>query len=96
MTSLRVQIECFCCNRLVSKSESLLIKSTAKSSRYSCSECFKKNKRFFSNSSKRMSEKKELYCERCKYNFISKSWDCPYCNKPDLVSEANITISDLL
>ncbi|MEK6969587.1 MAG: hypothetical protein AABW48_04120 [Nanoarchaeota archaeon] len=96
MAVLIVKVKCFHCNKEVAKAQSLPIKSINNGERYSCFDCFKKNKTPAWGFGDKVPLKRELYCERCNYYFASKIKSCPYCNKADLVSEANVSINDLL
>ncbi len=96
MAVLIVKVKCFYCNKEIAKTEALPIRSVNKEDRYSCFDCFKKNKTPPWGFGDKVPLKIELYCERCNYYFTSKIKSCPYCNKADLVSEADVSINDLL
>jgi len=94
MTLLKLKVRCFRCLKEVDKMETRPVESISKDPRYECFSCFKKDlpQRGIPN---RMVHH-ELYCERCRYKFRSKSPICPYCNKSDQLESAKITVYDLL
>ena len=96
MALLRIRVKCFHCNKEVSEAEALPVKSVTNKTRYNCYLCYQKHKTHPWGFGDKIPVKKELYCERCRYKFISKKEICPYCNKEDLVMGANVTVKDLL
>ncbi|MBU0457342.1 MAG: hypothetical protein ABH824_05035 [Nanoarchaeota archaeon] len=96
MAVLRARVKCFRCGRSVDKTQTLITKSITKDIRYECAKCYKRNKTSPWGLGDEIPHKIEYFCERCKYKFKSKVCECPYCNKRDRVTEARITVSDLL
>ena len=97
MTVLRARVSCFRCRRPVNKLSTITNKSINGEFRHECSECFRKAKRDpLLAGIEEVKQKKEYYCERCRYRFHSKSGVCPYCSRTDQVIGGKVTVMDLL
>ena len=79
------------CDQSIQKIDSVLI--DAANVQRACYPCFKNNKMLFKI---QQGFKQEMYCERCKYKFSSKSLVCPYCSKGDRIVKGNMTVRDIL
>ena len=96
MSNLRVNVNCFKCGEEVEKNAARPIEAVNKEARYECFTCFRSDKTEPWGFGDEIQEKKELYCERCRYKFSSKISMCPYCNKQDQVVPGEVTVRDLL
>jgi RNA polymerase subunit RPABC4/transcription elongation factor Spt4 len=85
MVELKTQIVCYTCKQLVDKDKAFLVQVTDKEDRFECPLCYKRKR----------SQKRELFCGRCKYKFNSKTPVCPYCSKSDEVIDGKVTLKDL-
>lgn len=95
MAMLRVSVNCFTCKKVVSKTEARLLRTVAAVPHYECFSCFKKNK-VPDGRTAVLSEKCELYCDKCRYKFLSNKLVCPYCNQSDFLSKGNPNVHDLM
>ena len=44
----------------------------------------------------KLRERKEFYCERCRYKFKSIRFNCPYCNQCDKLTKPVVNVNELL
>ncbi len=95
MATIRARVNCFRCGIPVHKAETILIKTLTNEKKYECYSCYKGGK-MSTWGGKKTKVKQELYCQRCKYKFRSKTSLCPYCNKDDFVTFSNVKIEDLI
>ena len=94
MPVLRSKINCYKCKRPVDRSQTLFLGTIGEERRYECFTCYKqKGKERVEDP---MSEKINLYCERCNYKFKSRTSLCPYCSKSDKVVSGDVSIRDLI
>jgi len=96
MVFLRINVNCFRCNKSFDKTEVRDFKSVNKEIRYECFTCFKNDKSSTLNKKNQTPHKKKYYCQNCNYKFQSKKRLCPYCNKSNYVYNGEISIKDLL
>ncbi len=93
----QVKINCFRCKCPVDESSAVQVKTITNEKKYECLSCNKKNKTpIWGLKDEEVAVKRNLYCAQCKYKFVSKSTRCPYCNKSENVSRADISVKDLL
>ncbi len=95
MPILKLKVRCYKCNKEVDKLEAKEVPSIGTMARYECFPCFKKvaqAKRPKANTERRF----DLFCDRCRYKFSSKTIMCPYCNKDDQLHKGKVTAFDLV
>ncbi len=92
---LKLKVQCYRCGKEVEKADAREVESVSKEKRYECFSCFKRyNPRRFKVGEEL--QKREYYCERCRYRFHSRNMLCPYCNKADRLVEGKISVQELL
>lgn len=95
MAVLKLKVRCYRCNKEVDKNEARPMPSLDKQGRYECFPCFKKTS--MAKKPKPNTEKRyDLFCDRCRYKFSSKTLICPYCNKDDQLHKGKVTAYDLV
>lgn len=97
MVVLRSRVTCCTCQKPVDKFDTRLMPADDGQRVYECFICFKKKRAgILVIPDQDMQTKQDLYCERCKYKFRSRKYDCPYCNKGDMVVAGKFSVSELL
>ncbi len=95
MVFIRARISCFRCLKSVDKAETRFFDTVNNERRYECFPCYQKTKNGFLHNQE-SATKRELYCEHCKYKFMSRKPVCPYCSSDESVVLANFSVSELL
>ncbi|MBI2102375.1 hypothetical protein HYT55_00925 [Candidatus Woesearchaeota archaeon] len=95
MAIVRARISCFRCQKSVDKTDTRFFDTVAGTRRYECFPCYQKSRNGYLPHTE-SKDKRELYCERCKYKFMSRVPVCPYCSKDDSVIKAQVTAYDLV
>ena len=90
---LRIPVECHFCKANIERKNALTVKNPQNNPIFQCFSCFRQNS---INRNNQPAGKAELYCERCRYKFISSKLRCPYCNQFDAVVKAEVKMKDLM
>jgi len=95
MPVVQARVNCSRCKNPINKAQTIFSRNSYNEKEYTCFNCYNINKNLSMNMENEQKSKVELYCERCKYRFKSRTSNCPYCNTSDMVSKGNVTMKDL-